>query len=342
MLYQEVIEPAKRLALDRARAEVSDALIQIEAPMQEELGILDDPRRGEEAVSRLEQAKTRLEFLRGPGARWAVHLGDATTDLAGEVNHRLRGAVRDIQREMDEAVELLKSPEDWDGLAAQLQTRTADVIALAFREIEEGGRRIQSELVELLAADSVELSPIGALGSGFDIAELWRGKGVGSSASKAGAALGTALTGLRGAQSGMIMLGMVGQFLPRGATLLLMSNPVTLGLGAAFAGMQLFDAHKRKIAARRQQARTQMRQFLDDVGFESGHRINESLRDIQRTLRDQFSEKIADLQRTYGEAAQQAQQAIQTDRETATHRQAELNSHLSTIHVLRSRLRDLT
>jgi hypothetical protein len=340
-LHREVIEPAKQLAHDRARAEVGDALAQLEAPMQEELQILDDPRRGEEAVRRLEEAKAHLEHLKGPAARWSIHLGDATTDLAGDVNHHLRGSVREVQREMDESVELLKSPEDWDGLAARLQARTAEAIADAFGEIEEGGRRIQAELADLLAADSVDLTPIGSVGSGLDVAELWRGKGVGTGASKAGAALGTALTGLRGAQSGMIMLGMVGQFLPRGATLLLMSNPVTLGLGAAFAGMQLVDAHKRKIAARRQQARMQVRQFLDDVGFESGHRINESLRDLQRTLRDQFSEKIADLQRTYAEAAQQSQQAVQTSREEAAIRKAELTSRLSTLDALRSRLQDL-
>jgi hypothetical protein len=239
---------------------------------------------------------------------------------------------------MDESIELLKTPEDWDDLAARLQATTAEALTRAFAQIEEGGRRIQEELVELLATDSIELHPIGTAGERLEVSALWRSKGVGLGQSKAGAALGTALTGLRGAQSGMIMLGMVGQFLPKGATLLLMSNPVTLGLGAAFAGMQLLDAHKHKIQGRRQQARTQVRQFLDDVQFEGGHRINEALRDLQRTLRDDFGDRIGELQRTYTEAAQQAQDAAQANQEQIAQRKKQIATQLAEIELVRARL----
>jgi gas vesicle protein len=338
VLGQQVIVPAKRNASERARHEISDTLIQLKSPLEAELVILNDPASAGEARSRFEEAKARLEYLRGPGARWSVHLGDSTTDLSNDVSHGLRGAVREIQREMDESIELLKTPEDWDDLAARLQATTAEALTRAFAQIEEGGRRIQEELVELLATDSIELHPIGTAGERLEVSALWRSKGVGLGQSKAGAALGTALTGLRGAQSGMIMLGMVGQFLPKGATLLLMSNPVTLGLGAAFAGMQLLDAHKHKIQGRRQQARTQVRQFLDDVQFEGGHRINEALRDLQRTLRDDFGDRIGELQRTYTEAAQQAQDAAQANQEQIAQRKKQIATQLAEIELVRARL----
>jgi len=89
----------------------------------------------------------------------------------------------------------------------------------------------------------------------------------------------------------------------------MMSNPVTVGIGAVFAGMQLADAHKRKIAMRRQQARSNVRQFLDEVQFAIGNELSGLLRDVQRGIRDEFTERIAELGRTYSEAAQSAQLA---------------------------------
>ena len=58
------------------------------------------------------------------------------------------------------------------------------------------------------------------------------------------------------------------RFLPAGVGAILMLNPLMIGFGAAFGGLQLLDAHKRKIAGRRQQARASVRQFTDDVQFE--------------------------------------------------------------------------
>ena len=89
----------------------------------------------------------------------------------------------------------------------------------------------------------------------------------------------------------------------------MMSNPVTVGIGAAFAGMQLADAHKRKIALRRQQARSNVRQFLDEVQFAVGNEISDLMREVQRGIRDEFTDRISELMRTYTETAQQAQQA---------------------------------
>ena len=53
------------------------------------------------------------------------------------------------------------------------------------------------------------------------------------------------------------------------------------------------DAHKRKIAQRRQQARVNARQFSDDVQFEVGNAIGEVLRTVQRAIRDEFTDRIA-------------------------------------------------
>ena len=107
------------------------------------------------------------------------------------------------------------------------------------------------------------------------------------------------------------MFGMLGHFLPAGAAALMLSNPVTLTIGAVFAGVQLNDAHKRRIAMRRQQARGNVRQFVDDVQFAVSNEIADVLRTVQREIRDEFTALITELIRTYSETARVAQRAGQ-------------------------------
>jgi hypothetical protein len=138
--------------------------------------------------------------------------------------------------------------------------------------------------------------------------------------------------------SGMMLFGMLGRFVPAGAAAIMLSNPVTLGLGAAFAGIQLVDSHRRRLAARRQQARTEVRQFLDDVQFEVSNRIGEVVRDLQRALRDEFTEMLAELSRTYTDMAARSQQAAQASRAQADERSAALNLVLARIGDARAAL----
>jgi hypothetical protein len=143
------------------------------------------------------------------------------------------------------------------------------------------------------------------------------------------------MTGLRGAQGGILMFGLMGRFLPTGAAALMLSNPVTLGLGVAFGGLQLVDAHKRKITQRRQNARANVRQFLDDVQFEVGNGVNEALRELPRSLRDEFSSRVAELQTTYSDAARTAQEAAQADAAQSHERRAFIAVALERLETLR-------
>ena len=309
-LDSSIVAPAKALAAARAWAEATGVLDQLEQQLRLELDLLSDPLGAEALVARLAQATTRLELLRGPGARWSLLVADKVSDLSNSSNFTFRKSMREVSRDMEEAIELLKSPEEWEQLARRLQTDVADLVTTLFVGVEQAHEEIRQAVIELIGDDSIGRSPMVGSRDGIDISSMWTDKGIDpNSKHRGGQQLGSALVGLRGAQSGIIMFGMMGRFLPAGAAALMMSNPVTVGIGAVFAGMQLADAHKRKIAMRRQQARTNVRQFLDEVQFAIGNELSGLLRDVQRGIRDEFSERIAELGRTYSEAAQSAQLA---------------------------------
>jgi hypothetical protein len=200
-----------------------------------------------------------------------------------------------------------------------------------FVDIERGVQATREAVIDLIGEDTAGLTSWTSRRERLELADMWTDKGIDPAAHRGGEQLGSALVGLRGAQSGIILFGMVGRFLPAGVAALMATNPVTIGIGAAFAGMQLADARKRKIALRRQQARSNVRQFLEEVQFAIGNEVGEVMRDVQRSLRDEFTERISELFRTHTEAAQQAQSAARRHTELSSGRAPVVKAALARI-----------
>ena len=335
-LDHDVLGPAKQVAADRADAEAAAVIEQLTSAVRSELEMLGDPVRRSEVADRAHEATAKLEHLRGPGARWSILVGDRITDLSNDVTFHFRGSLRQITRTLEDEIEELKTPKQWDELARRLQTDVAEAVTQAFQSIERGATDIEEAVIDLLAEDMGELPSVVGYRGDIDVRTLWSDKGIDPKGRRGGQALGSTLTGLRGAQSGIIMFGMMARFLPAGVGAVLMAAPVTLGLGAAFAGVQLLDAHKRKLAQRRQQARVNVRQFTDEVQFEISNAIGEVLRELQRSFRDGLSERVAELQRTYADTAKAAVEAAQRDDAETQARATQLRQHLAAIDALRA------
>ena len=341
-LADDVVGPAKASAAQRSIADARSIIGQVTAGLRAEREILADPAKAAEAVQALEQAKARLDYLRGPGAKWNVLVGDRVSDLSNNVNYRFRAATRNISKMMDERIEALTKGSEWDDLARYIQTVVADEVTQAFVDLEQGRNDIRTEVVELLREEHLDLAERSPIGSGFDVTDMWQGKALEQDASGGKKAFSTTITTIRGAQGGIYMFGMLGTFLPTAAGVLLASNPVLLGIGAVFGGMGLADDRKRKIAARRQAARSQVRQFLDDVQFEMGNQIGNLIREIQRDLRDEFSDRISELVRTYTDTAQRAQADAQKSGKERQERGAELDASLASFASLDTALGKVT
>jgi hypothetical protein len=122
--------------------------------------------------------------------------------------------------------------------------------------------------------------PEGA-GAPMDVDSLWRASLNDSAMLKELG--GTAFSGLRGAQGGIIMFGLLTNLAG-----LALTTGATLGIGAVFGGKQIMDERRRQVIARRQQARQAVRQFVDDVQFEASKSLRDLGRDLQRRARDHF------------------------------------------------------
>jgi hypothetical protein len=341
-LSDDVVGPAKESATRRSVSDVVAIIGQILAGLRAEQGMLADPATAAAAMVALNEAKARLEFLRGPASKWNVLVGDRVSDLSNNVNYRFRGSSRDISRMMDERIEQLTKGSEWDELSRYIQTVVADEVTNVFVDLENGRNNIRMEVVELLRDEHLDLAEASPIGASFDVTEMWQGKALEEAGSGGSKAFKSSITTIRGAQGGIYMFGMLGTFLPAAAGVLMASNPVLLGIGAVFGGMGLADDRKRKVATRRQTARSQVRQFLDDVQFEMGNQIGNLIREIQRDLRDEFTERITELVRTYTETATRAQADAQSSAQDRQKRAAELVSQIDTMTKHETALARLT
>jgi hypothetical protein len=326
-LGTRIVQPAKATAEERSKGDIRGITGLVRAALDDEKRMLADPSIVARATADLQRASERLEHLRGPGAKWSVLVGDRVGDLSNRVSYEFRGGMRTISRLMDELVEDLKTGEQWDAMVREMQAQVADEVTRVFVAFEEGRAAIRAEVAELLQDEHLLLPNVRSRHEDVvDVAELWQGKALddGGSRSAKGRLMG-GLTGLRGAQGGVVMFGMMGQFLPAAAATLMASNPVLLAAGSLFGGLQLSEDRKRKVQVRRQSARQQVRQFLDDVQFEVTNEMGELVRGMQRDMRDEFGERLAELQRTYAETAQRAQQTAAQSQEQAKRRSAEID-----------------
>jgi len=339
LLSERIVVPAKENATERSASDARSIAAMVRSSLESERAMLGDPAAMQQAMARLEEAKQKLEHLRGPGARWSTLVGDRMTDLSNNVNFAFRGAMRTVSRNMDEMIEGLQKGDAWDDMVRDLQADVADEVTNAFVALEEGRLAIRGEVVEML--DEEDLGFVSTTGGPitFDVTDLWRDKELdGPAPSRGKKAFDTGLTTARGSQGGIMMFGMMGQFLPGAAGLLLATNPVLLGIGAVFGGLGLADDRKRKVAARRQAARMQVRQFLDDVQFEVGNQIGALVRDVQRALRDEFTERLGELQRTYTDAAKRAQEDAQRSDQERKQRGTEVDASLKSLQQVETAL----
>lgn len=335
-LGAKIVAPAKATAADRSAADLRGIVGMLESGLASEKGMLEDPSAFTDAIADLERAKERLEFLRGPGAKWSTVVNDAMSDLSTSVTHGFRSGMRGIQRDLDERIEELKTAEDWDELVRDLQTDVAEAAAILFQSIAQGREDVHAEVSELLADEQLGLAELsGGIGSTIDVMDMWQGKDdLDGTDSKMGKGVRSALGVAQSLTSAKMLMGSMSGLSKFGVSLgVLGTGPFIAGGFVLMGGMKVMDDRKRQLAQRRQTARQQVRQFIEDVQFDVNNEASILIRNTQRELRDEFGDRLKELQRTYADTAQSAQDSAKATQSEAKARLAEVDKAM---HALRT------
>jgi hypothetical protein len=106
-------------------------------------------------------------------------------------------------------------------------------------------------------------------------------------------------------------------------------------VAAVFGGKQVLDERRRQLADRRQQARSFLGSFIEEVRFEADGRLASLLDDVQRQMRARFADRIRELRRTYAESAAALESATERAESERVQRLAAVRTELTAIDALR-------
>ena len=295
---------------------------------------LADPEAGATLVSGLEAAKARAESLRSQVARWNTTLNDGIADLTSDVDFDLRGRIRGLLAESDRAIENFDPAESWDEFEPWLETSMSTAVVSNYRLLTERTSQLSRDVDE----------HFGDEGNGvladleiYDASQAMSRVGVDPSIdSEDMAQASNGLSALRGSYSGFLMVGLL-----TGLTPLVIPGLLATGLGVGAAALMgrksVKDEKERQLQRRRSEAKSAVRRYCDEVSFQMGKDSRDTLRRVQRQLRDHYSTLADELNRSTGEALKSASDAARVAEADKSKRLRDVNAELDRIKGLRER-----
>jgi len=329
-LRRDIVGGGEERGVIAAASALTGVIDQLEAQFVAERRALKNPEKAGELTSELEQARERATQMKGQSARWAQTLGDGVADLTSEVDHDLRGRFRRVIQEADESIEESDPIEIWGEFEPWLYRRVAEDVVANYAFLQQQANALSDEVAQLFAGDAETLPLRAELGDPRQVLETTAVRAaVEFAAMSAGQ---KAMTGVRGGYIGVLMFGALGGMVG----LALGALPVAAGL--MMGRKALKDEAKRELANRRIMAKNALRRYVDEVQFLTGKDSRDTLRRVQRQLRDHYMSRAEELQRSLGESMNAAQQAVKSDQETRTRRLRDVEAEIERIRGLRNQV----
>lgn len=286
LLARSLVPAKDRIHAQAILSRCRDSVDQMRAGLAFEQGMLraDD---GAGLKASLENQSAAARALASQSSKWNTLLADAVADLSGSIDHRLGGITRSLSAEIDELVDATDPSEDPSGLLADIRNRLGERVGQCLDELHAGGELIATRVATAIDAEARDL--VGE-SSGLDATSFFPEIEFDVSARPRLPAL--VMTGLRGSYGGVAMFGLFSGLFA-GAISGLIFAPATVAVGAVFGHRSARDEGKRRLDQRRAEARQQARKFVDTAIFELRAHIRQTLRELQRTLRDQCVAHVA-------------------------------------------------
>jgi hypothetical protein len=298
LLRRDVLGHAAANRLAGARAELAFVVAQLRERVEAEQVVAGRPAAAPEVARRYVEKSQRGASL--AGGSWQTVLGDGIQDLTADVEHDLRERLRLMVRRGEELLAESDPKDTWRDFQAWaareatsaavdnlmlLVTRTEQ---LAHDVAEQFGLEYDSLDVDLPAPD-LALRKVDEPQVSFEKTGLQQFLG--------------AFTAARVTYGGFYMLGAVGALFS-----VALAAPLGLLAGMTVGRRMIKTERERQVQQRRVQAKSELRRYVDDVGFHVGRDCREATRRTQRFLRDEFSNRAEAVQRSAAATAAAVQE----------------------------------
>lgn len=307
-LARDVVAAVRAEAATVTAQEVGFVAAQLEQRTEAERAVLEQPERGAEVVTRLEEAVAATARLADPTATWQQTLSDGVQDLFSEVEHDLQSRLRGILAEVDGVIEAGDPQDTWAETEVWLRRKVAMVTEANRDLLVERAVALADEVAEqfdLQAGSALRLSD-SRPGVDFSAVVL----APRSTLAVPGGKLAPFMTAARTSfYLPMLMGSVAASILTGGLPVHLIIVGFSLVLGAGIGRKIIRDEKTRQRTYRQQQAKAAVRRFVDEVAFLAGKQTRDGLRQAQRELRDDFSRRAMMLHSSADAARAAAERA---------------------------------
>lgn len=278
-------------------------------------------------IAELTDTKERVAALKSAAAKWSQTLTDGTTDLTADIDHDLRARIRAVTVEATDAIEQSDPADTWSEMESWLQARVAHELLDNYGML----RARATELSERVAfhfreASGNVLNQIAVHNPVPELAAAQVDHKIELERMKVGK---QAMVALKSAYGGAMMFMMLGTM--TGLAL----GPIVAGIGLVMGVQGLRDEKKRQRTARQTQAKNAVRRYCDEVSFVTGKDSKDTLRRIQRQLRDYYTGLAEEFNKCNSEALQRATEAAKKTQSERERRLTDINAELARLKQLR-------
>jgi replication fork clamp-binding protein CrfC len=309
---------------DQVLAEVRSAAEHLTMTVETELSAINDPDDRDAMNADLERRKQEAQDALQHTALWQQVLNDGITDLTADVDHDMRARFRAITQHTEHAIDACDPTQHWAEIGAELEdtvaTAVGDNFVWAYQRAEALAQEVGRTFMEA-GLDAVKMPQINARDMGAGLGEM---KSLARLEAKPIGKGHKVVTGMRGSYGGVVMFGMLTSFAGLG-----MFNPLSLGAGLLLGRKAYKEDMENRMARVRNEAKTNVRRFVDDVAFIVGKESRDRLKSVQRQLRDHYREIANQTTRSLSESLQASLAAAKMEIDERDTRVRELERRLN-------------
>jgi replication fork clamp-binding protein CrfC len=323
-LSEQVVSRQNDRVRDQVVAEIRAAAEHLMLTVSSELSAFNDPQTRDRLTADLERRKQEAQDALQQTALWQQVLNDGIADLTADVDHDLRQRFRSITHHTERVIDSCDPTHHWAEIGAELENAVAiavgDNFVWAYQRAEALAAEVARTFMEA-GLDAVQMPAIDARDMGAGFGEFKSLAKLEAKPLKTGHKI---VTGMRGSYGGVLMFGMLTSFAGLG-----MFNPLSLGAGFVLGRKAYKEDMENRMLRVRNEAKTNVRRFVDDVAFVVAKESRDRLKGIQRQLRDHYRGIANQITRSLNESLQATLAAAKLEETERNARVKELERQLN-------------
>ena len=323
-LSEKVLSRESDRVRDHVVSEIRSAAEHLRLTVDSELAALNDPDEARKLTEDLERRKQEAQDALQQTALWQQVLNDGIADLTADVDHDLRARFRAITQHAEQVIDTCDPTQRWAEIGGEVEDDVANAVGdnfvWAYQRAEALAAEVARTFVEA-GLDAVEMPEVSAREMGAGVGRL---KSLARLESKPIGKGHKAITSMRGSYGGVLMFGMLTSVAGLG-----MFNPLSLGAGLLLGRKAYKEDMENRMMRVRNEAKTNLRRFVDDVLFVVTKESRDRLKNVQRQLRDHYREIANQTTRSLNESLQSTIAAARMEETERNNRIHELERQLN-------------